>query len=114
MYGESGFLYNFLSIVDIDNTTQIHDIYTISNLFNHRNVYINQPQNLIMTELLIPYECRALLGCSSLSFPGQQTVSSSCVNQRPHTECLLRTPESFRSIDSLTELKTIYQQKFTT
>jgi len=57
---ESGFLYSFLSIVDIDNTTQIHDIYTISNLFNHRNVYINQPQNLIMTELLIPYECQAL------------------------------------------------------
>lgn len=31
---------------------------------------------LIMTKVLIPYECRTLLGRSSLSFPGQQAATN--------------------------------------
>lgn len=62
-----------------------------------------------MTGLLIPYECPALLGCSSLSFPGQQAVSSSCVNQRSYTKYLLPSPDVLSITNSLTELETIYR-----
>lgn len=73
------------SIVDIDIDGDIIQICNILNVLNnHCRAYASH-EVLIMTTLLIPCECRALLGRSSLSFPGQQAVSSSCVNQRPYT-----------------------------